>query len=77
MKDYFAEFLLNPKTASASVASAVQSKVNTLRGLGNENKTPLKLHVAWALVAMGIGVLSWKASKVYSGYKFLTSKNES
>jgi hypothetical protein len=75
MRDYFAEFLLNPKAASA--ASAVKARVNSLQGLGNETKTPLKLHVAWALVATGIGVLSWKASKVYSGYKFLKSKTES
>lgn len=72
MRDYFAEFIL-PKTSS--VASAVKTQVNNLQGFGNETKTPLKLHVAWALVATAIGVVSWKASKVYTGYNFLKSKS--
>ena len=75
MRDYFAEFLLNPNAHTASAAQAVQAQVNSLRGFGNDAKTPIKLHVAWALVATGIGVLSWKASKVYAGYNFLKSKS--
>jgi len=72
MKDYFAEFLLNPKTIPA-----VQTQANSLRGLGHETKTPLKFHIAWALAATGIGVLSWNASKIYAGYKFLKNNTES
>jgi len=75
MRDYFAEFLLNPKAHTAQAVQAVQAQVNSLRGLGNETKTPLKLHVAWALVATAGIVLSWKASKVYAGYKFLKNKS--
>ena len=75
MKDYFAEFLLNPKTASAT--SAVKTQMNNLRGFSNITKTPLKVHFAWALAATALGVVSWKASKVYAGYKFLKSKAES
>jgi len=75
MRDYFVEFLLDPKTHAEQAAQAVQARVNTLRGFGKDLKTPIKLHVAWALVATGIGVLSWKASKVYAGYKFLKSKS--
>jgi len=75
MRDYFAEFLLNPKAHAEQAVQAVQTKVNTIREFGSETKAPLKLHVAWAIVATAGIVLSWKASKVYAGYKFLKSKS--
>jgi len=59
MKDYFAEFLLNPNTTS---------RLKNLSGLGDNSSVPLKLHIAWALAAAVVGLVSWKASKIYSGY---------
>jgi len=70
MKDYFAEFLLNPKQAVSNTSFS-----GAIKNFGDNKKIPLKLHIAWALVATGIGMLSWKASKIYAGYKFLKSKS--
>lgn len=67
MKDYFAEFLLNPKTISNG---------KKLSGLGNVGNKPYKLHIAWALAATIVGVVSWKASKIYSGYLHSQPKAE-
>jgi hypothetical protein len=64
MRDYFAEFLLNPR-------GPISSKLGNTETASPKTVIPLKYKIACALGALGIGVISWKASKWHAGYQFL------
>ena len=77
MRDYFAEFLLDPKTTPAVSRSAVRSPNlgRIQHPLGNAPKAfPIKHHMMWALAATAIGLGSWKASRWFAGHSSSNSQ---
>ncbi len=75
MRDYFAEFLLNP---GASPAPPLPPKIpRSLGQLGHPgDSAPIKHHVLWAITAGAIGIASWKASQWFASHKFLSNQAE-
>lgn len=65
MKDYFAEFILNPQ-------AAMQQNIPSLGNLASSGKAPMKHHFMWAILSVAIGYGSWKASQWCAAHKFLT-----
>lgn len=66
MKDYFAEFLMNPASTATTHT--------TVGNLSNTSSTPIKHHILWAIVATAIGLTSWKVSQWVASHRFLTNQ---
>lgn len=73
MRDYFAEFLLNPKAPvnAAPIPPPIPPKQFGKPLSGN---TPIKHYILWALTAVAIAIASWKASQWFASHKFLSNQ---
>ena len=67
MKDYFGEFLLN-QNPSRFGAEATKPRASEMSG---------KSHFTWFLIAVSVGVLSWKGSNMYTKHVELKKESES
>jgi hypothetical protein len=78
MRDYFAEFLLNPSTPRVSprVRPPVP-RLGQVKHLGNTSRPfSIRHHMTWAIVATAIGLGSWKASRWFASQDFSKQQAE-
>ena len=78
MRDYFAEFLLDPKTTPVVSRQPMSPSLGRVQNpLGNAPKAfSIKHHMMWALAATAIGLGSWKASRWFAGHSSSNSQVE-
>jgi hypothetical protein len=69
MRDYFAEFILGPKTQAAPLGST--PNLGILGHTLEHSSMSKKHHILWALTATAVAVASWKVSQWRTSHKFL------